>query len=428
MKNLFFLCLLLSVGCSRCFDSCNPTPNTNNITCDQSPARYVPNEIILDAQGLGADYGTYKTYLESKGFKKRDSCNCARQLELWGNDNDIDVIGVIKDAKTSTDPTSGSTRLSPNFDITPDLIQRNIQTQQDTPKIVNPAGPHVRIVIVDTGVDPSNSASSMLWHKLGSTGIPCSAEGDYGLNVPHPFNNPLDKQGHGTHINGIVSGIPSKTGNQSGINFELLNVKITPDSTPKGNLFKAVCGLYYGLDRGGQVFNLSWGYTGGNAPELIKSFLEIAKTKNVVIVAGAGNEGNDIDIQKFWPASFSETYKDFVISVGAYNANYIPPTPSSPLYQLYVQTNVGKSVDVYAPGVDIESTYIGGSGARAIASGTSMAAAYVTRVAAIIRGKKPSMSAKDIKDCIMNNSKIETVEGIGARIFDAQKVITACGN
>ena len=421
MKKLLFLSLLLSVGCSRCYDS---PPTTTTTICDQSPARYVANEIILDAQNLGADYATYKNYLESKGYKKRDSCNCSHSLELWGNDADVNIIGDISGAKAQAGVMSGNGwRFSPNFVIIPDFnLERDTPIRQDIIKINKPAGTSVRILIVDTGVNPSNSYLSLLWHKSLSTPSVCSAEGEYGLNVPMPTTEPLDRQGHGTHINGIINGIVTNTGDQSGVPFEQINVKFTSDADQTGSLFKAICGMYYGLDRGAQVFNLSWGYSGGTAPELIKSFLETAKTKNVVVVAGAGNFNANNDTTPFWPASFSTDY-DFVISVGAYNAYYNHPTTPR-LYELYNQTNFGKSVNVFAPGVNIRST-VGTT--FATASGTSMATAYVTRVAAIIRGKKPTWTAQEIKQCIISKSAKQTaVDGRVIKIFDAREAITAC--
>ena len=421
MKKLLFLSLLLSISCSRCFE----TPQTNNTTtiCEQSAARYVPNEIILDAQNLGADYPVFQNFLASKGYKKRDSCNCSHSLELWGNDNNVNVIGDISGAKAQAGVMSGNGwRFSPNFVIIPDFkLERDI-IRQDNRKINPPPGTPVRIVIVDTGVEPANTNLSFLWKKSLSTGSVCAAEGEHGLNVPVPATDPLDIQGHGTHLNGIINGVVINTGDQSGVPFEQINVKFTADADHTGSLFKAVCGMYYGLDRGAQVFNLSWGYSGGTAPDLIKSFLETAKTKNVVIIAGAGNFNENNDITPFWPASFSKDY-DFVISVGAYDAYYNHPTTPK-LFQLYNQTNFGKSVDVFAPGVNVRST-VGTT--FATASGTSMAASYVTRVAAIIKGKKPAWRPQEIKQCIVNKSVKQTaVDGRVIRIFDARTAITAC--
>lgn len=433
MKKLLFLSLLLSVGCSRCCDYFCNCPDTTHINCEQSPARYAPNQIILDAEGLSsADYDLYKNFLEGKGFKKRDACNCSRRLELWGNDINVDVIGVIADAKGSGSTISGTIRLSLNFDIVPNIVSTPNPDTSQLIKAEVPAGTPVRIVIVDTGVDPTNTNFSFLWRKSVSPPLVpnCTAEMEYGLNVPVPSTEPLDIQGHGTHINGIINGIitnnrPKITGDQSGIPFAQINVKFTADNNPQGSIFKAVCGLYYGLDRGGQVFNLSWGYAGGSAPELIKSFLDVAKPRNVIIVAGAGNNGHDNDQEKFWPASFSDN-SDFVISVGAYNA-YYRSTAAPALYELYKLTNIGKSVNVFAPGVNVPSIAIGGGSRPAIASGTSMATAYVTRVAAILRGKNPTWTAQQIKECIIKNSgKQTTVDGRVVRIFEAQKVIDAC--
>lgn len=422
MKKLLYLSFLICLGCSQCNKPIKETPS--RLDCGDSPSRYVPNEIILDAQGLAGDYGVVKQYLENKGFKKLDTCNCSHSIELWGNDQDVDVIGVIKDAGGAAGVMSGSAwRLSPNFVIVPDLsIARESPNREVRKATQTPNANPVKIAIIDTGVDPTNpylSASDFLWKRNPASPAVCLSEGTYGLNVgdTSPIE-PLDIQGHGTHINGIIAGVPTNTGDIGTVAFELLNVKFTSDTSQTGSLFKAVCGMYYGLDKGAQVFNLSWGYSGGKTPELIKSFLETAKTKNVIVVAGAGNFNENNDVKPFWPASFSDTF-DFVISVGAYDANRTP-------LQFYNMTNYGKTVNVFAPGVDVKSTYLN-STSLASASGTSMATAYVTRAAAILRGKNPAHSAAKIKQCIIDNSKNKTVATQVVRIFAANDVImTPC--
>ena len=424
MKKLLFLSLLLCFGCSRCCDYfCNCPPPPTRI----SNAPHVPNEIILDAQDLGANYNALKDYLELKGFKKADSCNCSHSLELWRNPQAVNVIGEITDAKAKPGTVGGNGwRLSPNFrigndeKITPDTLR-----DDSVPR--KPIGKPVRIVIVDTGVDPANNFLTLLWRKsqITSRTSSCADEKEYGLNVPMPGNEPLDGQGHGTMVNGIINGIPKQnTGNQSGIAFEQINAKFTTGNDNTGTLFKAVCGLYYGLDKGGQVFNLSWGYAGGEAPELIKSFLETAKTQNVIVVAGAGNDHKNNDSIPFWPASFSNTY-NFVISVGGYNdANFTGYTQATPL--LYNNSNYGQTVNVFAPAVDVRTVGMG-SNRFAKNSGTSMATAYVTRVAAIARGKNLLWSAQYIKDSlIIKNSPIKTsTDGKTVRVFHAQTIINA---
>ena len=112
MKKLLFLSLLLCFGCSRCWESPSTTANA---ICEESPARYVPNEIILDVQELGTNYDAYKNHLRSKGFVTVDSCNCSHRLELMRNPQDVDVIGHITDAGAAGGLSGGSGFLSPNF-------------------------------------------------------------------------------------------------------------------------------------------------------------------------------------------------------------------------------------------------------------------------------------------------------------------------
>ena len=414
MKKLLYLTiLLLCFGCKEC----QQKPTTNSPS-KISNAPHVPNQIILDAQDLGSNYAVVKQFLDSNGFKKIDSCNCSNSIELWKSDQDVNVIGKISDASSSgAGVMNGQAwRLTPNFVLTPPVVSRQDTPRQDFRKPTQAStGSKIKIAIIDTGIDSTNVyINGLLWRR--TTPASCATEGVLGLNASNPTKpEPLDLQGHGTHLNGIIGGMPFNSGTQGNTTFELLNVKFTTDGTGTGDLFKAICGMYYALDRGVQVMNLSWGYAGGEAPELINSFLKTAKSKNVVIVAGAGNFNSNNDSLKFWPASFSEKY-DFVLSVGAYDANVSP-------LKLYNMTNFGGTVSVFAPGVNVPSAFLGNS-TVATSSGTSMAAAYVTRVAAILKVAL-GLTPAQVKAFIIANSPPQMIDGKPVRFFKADDVLNA---
>ena len=144
--------------------------------------------------------------------------------------------------------------------------------------------------------------------------------------------------------------------------------------------------------------NLSWGYYDTIQPKIMSAFFDFAKDK-IVVVAGVGNKGINLDTSKlkFWPACFAKTY-DFVISVGAFEHK---PTGD----EIATFSNYGNDwVDIYARGVGVQSL-TKGSNKLSSCDGTSMATPYVSRTAAILRGRCLTKSSAEIKACIKKDGK-----------------------
>ena len=143
--------------------------------------------------------------------------------------------------------------------------------------------------------------------------------------------------------------------------------------------------------------------------------LQYAQDNDVLIVAGAGNNKSDIDAQRsFWPAAFARDTMSYwdngmkkiknVISVGGYKVNALRNFEN-----ISDTSNYGaNSVNVYALGQDVLTILANPSGQTAVGDGTSFATPFVTRTAAILRGVKPSKTAAEIKQCIINASKAQS--------------------
>jgi len=129
----------------------------------------------------------------------------------------------------------------------------------------------------------------------------------------------------------------------------------------------------------------------------VKDAIVYAESKDVLLVHGAGNESLNLDSKPNFPTD-QENGVEFAnnfISVGATEQKY-----GSRLVASY--SNYGKnSVDVFAPGSNIYSTYPNNT-YKAI-DGTSMAAPGVAGVAALIRSQYPKLSAAQVKQIIMDS-------------------------
>ncbi|MFC5403889.1 S8 family peptidase [Cohnella soli] len=181
-----------------------------------------------------------------------------------------------------------------------------------------------------------------------------------------------DDNGHGTH----VAGITAATGRQRiyGVapKGSLYAVKVL-DASGSGFISDIVEGIEWCMARGIRIMNMSFGMAGDS--DILKAAIVKARKRGAVMVASAGNSGTEfkrIDS----PARYPQT-----IAVAATTRANRPAFFSSR----------GKGIDIAAPGVNILSTWPGGTYRRE--SGTSMSAPHVTGAAALLRAICPTLSA-----------------------------------
>ncbi|HRI58445.1 MAG TPA: S8 family serine peptidase [Saprospiraceae bacterium] len=365
---------------------------------------YSPNELVVNfANYTPAVAQEIADYLTDAGFTPTDTCPCSDQLQLWGTeDQTVDVIDVADGAKSKGGGVGGD-GISPNFFIEFPKTTGFLPNPVSYDTIQHP-GPVVRVAVIDTGVDTAHAYLDQHMHI--ASGGACMQDKRYGRNMldNEPIT-PYDQNGHGTHVSGIIVGVPQGlAGADDGVKIQLLNIRFTDGSSKSGSLFKAVCGMYYALNKDVKVMNLSWGYWDTVPPRLMIPVIQQAKDQGVVIVAGVGNDGAALDSSaaKFWPAGFSTTTNNQnVISVGAYD------NIANDLASLSNQGGPA-SMNVIAPGVSISSSYIKATlgdltPPLAFSSGTSMATAFVSRTAAIIIGKY-GLSGEQVKEKIIITS------------------------
>lgn len=188
---------------------------------------------------------------------------------------------------------------------------------------------------------------------------------------------PLDDNGHGTHVSGIVG---ARTNNSRGVAGVTHGAKIMPlksaDSSGLVSASDAMQAVYYAVNNGAKVINMSLGSTvKSNA---LARATNDAYAAGVTVVAAAGNSG---DATTYYPAGNNN-----VIGVGSTNNR---DTVSS-----FSTSN--PTVDVSAPGENIISTmptyYVGYNWYSYnynydFMSGSSMASPHVAGLAALLRAK-----------------------------------------
>jgi len=263
-----------------------------------------------------------------------------------------------------------------------------------TPIIYSPTDSvsRVRVAIVDTGIDPGHPyLSKTIWNNQQVTGTGCHSGDIMGYDYYNNTNNPLDVDGHGTQVNGIVA----QNFNPE-IQLEMMNVKF--HEADKGKVFDALCGLYYAVDNGADIINLSWGFEASEYPSILNKALSYAADSNdVLIITTAGNTSKNNDIVHKYPANLDI---ENMIVVTAYETSSTTGNIRLANYASYGENNV----DIAAPGF-VETTNLGNT--LSLSAGTSLAAPWVTHTAATIRGLYPVLTAADVKDCIMSTAKAE---------------------
>jgi len=218
-------------------------------------------------------------------------------------------------------------------------------------------------------------------------------------------NNQVDgpepkKEGvkHGTHVAGIIAGERNNKIGVDGVanNVEIMVVRAVPDGDEYDK--DIALAIRYAVDNGAKVLNTSFGKYYSTHPEWVRDAIKYAASKDVLIVNAAGNEGLNLDESEVYPNDQTKTgaeYADNVLTVGALNYEYGGKLVAN--FSNYGKTNV----DVFAPGVKIWSTTP--LNTYEFLQGTSMASPEVAGVAATLRSYYPNLSAKEVKQIIMDS-------------------------
>ena len=271
-------------------------------------------------------------------------------------------------------------------------------------------GEGITVAIIDTGIDFRAPDLANTQHLPGF---------DFANNDA----DPTDDQGHGTHVAGTVA---QSTNNGTGVAGVAFNARLLPikvlGSDGQGSYEAIIQGLYYAVDQGAKVINMSLAGKAGS--QSLQEAVAFAHSKGVVVVAAAGNSNSSIE----FPAAYDES----VIAVGATNFSNV----RSPY------SNFGPQIDIVAPGGDvgvdqngdgygdgiIQQTFKTGSQTYTYLffEGTSMASPHVAGVAALMLSRQPNASPDEIRDTILRTAlNLGPTEQFGAGLIQARAAIDA---
>ena len=221
-------------------------------------------------------------------------------------------------------------------------------------------------------------------------------------------NDPEDETGHGTHVSGIIA---AKVNNGLGIAGIAPNCRLMPLRAG----FKYGGGAYlqnddlaaaivYAADNGARVINMSWGDT--VRAFIIEDAVEYAHHRGCILVGAAGNSAA---VGSYYPAALKS-----VISVAGLGQEK----------QLYDGSNFGATINIAAPGEEILSTALNAEYRKR--SGTSMAAAHVSGVAALVLSANPNAINIEIQEKLITTAKpLFITELVGAGSLDAHAALVS---
>ncbi|GAA0871608.1 S8 family peptidase [Gangjinia marincola] len=203
-------------------------------------------------------------------------------------------------------------------------------------------------------------------------------------------NDPTDDQGHGTNVTGIALATGNNTSGYAGINWQskIMSLKVL-DEDNSGFYSDMIEGIYYAVNNGASVINMSLGGSGFSTS--MQNAVNYAYDNGVIIVACMMNENNDVT---YYPAGFDKT-----IAVGSTNPNDERSEPF--FWNPNSGSNYGDHIDLVAPGnymwglrYDSDTNY------NSYWGGTSQATPLVAGVVSLILSHDNTKSYDEIYDLI----------------------------
>ena len=196
-------------------------------------------------------------------------------------------------------------------------------------------GSGVVVAVIDTGVAyETSSRSGRNYYQAPDLSSTCFVPG---YDFVNSDAYPNDDQGHGTHVAGTIAQSTNNNVGVAGVAFGscIMPVKAL-DANGSGSYSAIADSLYYAVNNGAMVINMSLGGTADSS--VLRDAVAYAYNQGVTVVAAAGNDNSSAP---HYPSS----YNDYVISVGAtdYAKNRAP------------YSNYGPDVDLVAPGGDTGS-------------------------------------------------------------------------
>jgi subtilisin family serine protease len=204
---------------------------------------------------------------------------------------------------------------------------------------------------------------------------------------------------HGTHVAGIIAANRKNDIGVKGIadNVRIMSVRAVPNGDERDK--DVANAIMYAVDNGAKIINMSFGKSFSPDKKLVDKAVKYAESKGVLLIHAAGNDGKNLDKEYNYPTrklekgEVAKSWLEIGASSAGEHADFIGSF-----------SNYGKkSVDLFAPGVEIYSTTPDNT--YEDLQGTSMACPATAGVAAILMSYFPDLSAVDVKNILRESTR-----------------------
>ncbi len=296
----------------------------------------------------------------------------------------------------------------------------------------------VVVAIIDTGVDINHpELADHIWVNEGEIpgdGIDNDGNGYiddyYGWDFYNNDNTVihydtdysgsyLDNDNHGTKVAGVIVATANNTAGIAGVAsmapVKIMVIKMNGGARSYGTVANAIKAVNYATSMGADVCNMSWGIQKSSITDT-SATLESLKTamsrSDMLFVCAAGNTGTNNDEFPVYPANFALSNNISVTWCDQYG-KLVVPSETHTEGSCYGAT----TVDLAAPGVYIMSTTVGGG--YVADSGSSLAAPYVSGIAAVLMSTGKNLYPSEIRDLIITTRKTVPNDGTDYTLEDS---------
>lgn len=372
----------------------------NNLAVDR--ADYATGDVLVRLrdgavpQGLGRNIeavapGLYRATVHPGETVPAALANLRGRNEILFAEPDF----IVRAALVPNDPSFGSLWGMDNTGQTGGIADADI----DAPEAwdISTGTGQTVVAVIDSGVDYTHpDLAANIWvnsKEVAGNNLDDDGNGfiddTRGWDFANNDNDPMDDNGHGTHVSGTIAAAGDNGVGVAGVNW---HARIMPlkflGANGSGSLSNAILAINYAVANGAKVSNNSWG-SYGYSQGLFDSIKNAAAAGHI-FVAAAGNSNTNTDPINFYPADYA---LNNIISVASTDASDARSGFS----------NYGSATaDLAAPGSDILSTWPNNS--YNTISGTSMATPHVTGAVSLLCDLNPTWTYRQVINRVLSTS------------------------
>ena len=307
-----------------------------------------------------------------------------------------DIRSVARDSIVSVAQTPNDPRLSELWNLQKIGAPQGWNATAGTGRTI--------VAVIDSGIDYTHpDLAANIWTNT----IDGATNGLHGYDFSANDADPMDENGHGTHVAGIIGATGNNGVGVSGVaqRTQLMALRFM-DANGNGYTSDAVRAMDYAINHGAKIINESWG--GSAADPTLAAAIERARAAGVIVVIAAGNEQANNDTTASYPASYARQSNNVVA---------VASTDSSDRLSWF--SNYGpQTVAIAAPGESILSTAKGGG--YVTKSGTSMAAPVISGALSLLWDLHPTWTYTQILDKL--KTSVDTSSGLAGKVTTGGRI------